>query len=60
MGAERIRDTSINGNVYYAISLFDTTTDEVRGLMFNKTLRENYELDNPYQLVKTTSGYLTR
>ena len=56
-----IRDTSINGKVYYAISLFDTTHyDEVRGLMFNKTLRENYELDNPYQLVEDNKWVLDK
>ena len=46
------RDMSIGGRIYYAMSLFDTTHyDGVRGFYFNKTMRENYALDDPYALV---------
>ncbi|HHX54514.1 MAG TPA: hypothetical protein GX704_06355 [Clostridiales bacterium] len=44
--------TSIGNKIYYALSQFDTSHyDGVRGLYFNKTLRQNFELDDPYQLV---------
>ncbi|MBQ7720238.1 MAG: extracellular solute-binding protein, partial [Clostridia bacterium] len=56
-----LRDTSIAGHVYYAISLFDTTHYcEIRGLMFNKTLRESYQLDDPYDLVSGGGWTLDR
>ena len=56
-----LRDTSIAGHVYYAISLFDTTHYcEIRGLMFNKTLRESYQLDNPYDLVNDNKWTLDK
>lgn len=56
-----LRDTSIAGHVYYAISLFDTTHYcEIRGLMFNKTLRESYQLDDPYDLVNDNRWTLDR
>ena len=43
---------SLGGHVYYAISQFDTTHyDGVRSFFFNKQLIEDFELDNPYQLV---------
>ncbi|MGI6743105.1 MAG: hypothetical protein ACOX4O_05505 [Eubacteriales bacterium] len=46
------KHTSIGNKIYYALSHFDTTHyDCVRGLYFNKTLRQNFELDDPYQLV---------
>ncbi|MBQ7718965.1 MAG: hypothetical protein IJT56_00140 [Clostridia bacterium] len=48
-----MRDMSIGGRNYYGMSLFDTTHyDGVRAFYFNKTMRENYALDDPYQLIK--------
>ncbi|MBE6613040.1 MAG: hypothetical protein E7632_11160, partial [Ruminococcaceae bacterium] len=47
--AERM---SLGGHVYYAISQFDTTHyDGVRSFFFNKQLIDEFELENPYQLV---------
>ena len=53
--------TSIGNKVYYAISQFDTTHfDGVRGLYFNKTLRQNFELEDPYQLVADNKWVLEK
>ncbi len=53
--------TSIGNKIYYAISQFDTTHyDGVRGLYFNKTLRQNFELDDPYQLVADNKWVLDK
>lgn len=51
-------DLSIANNVYFGISLFDTTHyDGVRTLFFNKQMITDYGLDNPYELV--TGGIWT-
>ncbi|MBQ3861828.1 MAG: hypothetical protein II680_14110 [Clostridia bacterium] len=48
-----LRDFSIANHVYYAVSLFDTTHyDYVRTLMFNKGMREEFGLEDPYELVR--------
>lgn len=45
---------SIANRVFYGISMFDTTHyDGVRTLFFNKQLIEAYDLENPYELVKS-------
>ncbi|MBQ3954795.1 MAG: hypothetical protein II680_02820 [Clostridia bacterium] len=56
-----LRDFSIAHHIYYAISLFDTTHyDYVRSLMFNKNMRVDYDLENPYELVNEGRWTLDR
>ena len=45
---------SIANRVFYGISLFDTTHyDGVRAIFFNKQMADTYDLENPYELVKS-------
>jgi len=45
---------SIANRVFYGISMFDTTHyDGVRTFFFNKQLIDAYDLENPYDLVKS-------
>ena len=56
-----LRDYSIANHIYYAVSLFDTTHyDYVRTLMFNKDMRVDYDLENPYELVNEGRWTLDR
>lgn len=47
-----INDLTINNKLYFVTSDFDTTRfDSIRSLYFNKQLIENYDLENPYDIV---------
>lgn len=47
-----LENMSICDHVYYGISTFDTTHyDGTSALYFNKTMIDNYDLEDPYQLV---------
>lgn len=49
-----ITNLSIENKVFFGISQFDTTHyDGVRTLFFNKSMIENFKLDDPYELVNT-------
>lgn len=52
---------SLGGKNYYCISLFDTTHyDGVRGLFFNKEIRKNFGLEDPYKLVNDGTWTIDR
>ena len=47
-----LENMSLDNRVYFGISTFDTTHyDGTSTLYFNKTLIDNFDLDDPYQLV---------
>lgn len=54
-------DMSIAGRVYYGISNFDTTHyDGVRTIFFNKSMVDAYDLESPYDLVRSGKWTLAK
>ncbi len=49
-----IEAMSLMNNIYFGVSLFDTTHfDSVRAMFFNKRLIADLQLENPYELVNS-------